>query len=281
MPTEELLYSHITVQDRGRVYKAIERAETMHEGITLKCGFLPVNSEPRVASIHFDTEVDGHGALLKRRYVFQDVTLEHKRELLLAERERWFKTFFENDESIKLMIDPENGRIVDANSAALSFYGYSYEYLCSCHIQDINQLTSSEVAQEMAMARTHKRNYFHFRHQLRSGEVRDVEVYSTPITLKGRELLYSIVHDVTSREEAKRALIESEQRLKTFYQVAREAIIVHRDGVITDMNRSFERMFDVDAAHMAGKPLTTVFVDPDVRELPGSLFSNTEGSPWS
>jgi PAS domain-containing protein len=40
-----------------------------------------------------------------------------------------------------LLIDPaRDGQIVDANLAALSFYGYSHDEMCSKHTWEINSL---------------------------------------------------------------------------------------------------------------------------------------------
>jgi diguanylate cyclase (GGDEF)-like protein/PAS domain S-box-containing protein len=62
-----------------------------------------------------------------------------------------------------------------------------------------------------------KRNYFIFQHRLASGEIRNVEVHSAPIHVRGRELLYSIVHDITTRTQVAEALRESEERYKSLY----------------------------------------------------------------
>ncbi len=41
-----------------------------------------------------------------------------------------YKSFFSDSYSIMLIIDPSNGKIVDANKAASDYYGYSIEELC-------------------------------------------------------------------------------------------------------------------------------------------------------
>jgi two-component sensor histidine kinase len=56
-----------------------------------------------------------------------------------------------------------------------------------------------------------KRNHFDFKHRIADGSIRDVEVYSGPISLKGKSLLYSIIHDVT---RAKQIQAENERLLK-------------------------------------------------------------------
>ena len=47
-----------------------------------------------------------------------------------------------------------------------------------------------------------QRRHFIFRHRLSNGDIRDVEVYSGPLQLRGKQLLYSIVHDITDRKQA-------------------------------------------------------------------------------
>jgi PAS domain S-box-containing protein len=101
-----------------------------------------------------------------------------------------------------LVIDPANGRIIDANAAACKYYGYDLESLKGKTITEINTLTSEQVFEEMARAKAEQRNHFYFYHRLASGEVRPVEVYSGPIMLKGNQLLYSIVHDISERKKA-------------------------------------------------------------------------------
>ncbi|HRH81129.1 MAG TPA: EAL domain-containing protein [Thiobacillaceae bacterium] len=121
---------------------------------------------------------------------------------------------FETNSAIKLIIDPADGRIVDANSAAVSFYGYPRQTLLGMRIDDINTLPEAEVKAEMAPARETQRLHFSFRHRLAGGEMRDVEVYSGPIdTARGR-LLYSIIHDVTEHKQVEQALRESESRFR-------------------------------------------------------------------
>jgi PAS domain S-box-containing protein len=103
---------------------------------------------------------------------------------------------------------------VDANEAAARFYGYTRDELRNLHIQDINQLPPDEVAAEARMAATEKRNYFVFPHRMADGEVRWVEVYSTPVETRGRKLLFSIIHDITDRRQAEAALLESDHRMR-------------------------------------------------------------------
>ncbi len=118
------------------------------------------------------------------------------------ERERLFSALFENNNAIKLILDPVTGRIVDANPAAAEFYGYPRERLLRMSIHDINPAPIEEVRAAMESAKTRKEWYFQVRHRLASGEIRDMEIYSGPVALAGKRLLFSILHDVTERKRA-------------------------------------------------------------------------------
>lgn len=118
-------------------------------------------------------------------------------------------------QAVALLIDPEDGKIVDANKAAASFYGYPRERLQRMFIQDLNRLTPAEVTAEFRHARDEERNYFIFPHRLAGGEVRTVEVYSSPfVTAAGQTLLLSIIHDATDKAVIEEELQRYQNRLQ-------------------------------------------------------------------
>jgi|GEM_PF-1568180 len=67
-----------------------------------------------------------------------------------------YRTMFENNTAMMLLIDPEDGRIVDANPTAASFYGYSRQTLRQMKITQINTLNqeqAQDVLQRMLAAK--------------------------------------------------------------------------------------------------------------------------------
>ena len=129
----------------------------------------------------------------------------------MAEREELFRNLFENNHAVMLIVDPDGGVVVDANPAAVTFYGWPRDTLKRMKMSDINLLSPSEVQVQAAMelARKEERKYFIFQHALADGSICDVEVFSGPIVVEGRSLLYSIIHDITER----RLLEEKNERL--------------------------------------------------------------------
>jgi len=162
------------------------------------------------------------------------------------EREGHYQALFNNHKAIQLLIDPEDGVIVESNKAASEFYGYDAETLRGMHISDINTLSPELIALEMEKARAQKRNQFLFRHRLADGTIRDVEVYSGPIELDGRSLLYSIVFDVTERRKLE-STIEQEQRfLATVINSFGDGMmVINRDYTISMMNDAVSSNIDI------------------------------------
>jgi len=127
--------------------------------------------------------------------IYRDITeLEETRSKYKNIKNR-YQALFENENTVMLIIDPDNGEIVDANPAAEFFYGWSREVLTSMNIRDINILDKEEVKKEMLKAKEKERNYFNFKHKISDGKVKEVEVYSQPIPFAEKDYLYSIIHE--------------------------------------------------------------------------------------
>ncbi|WP_284245760.1 sensor domain-containing diguanylate cyclase [Thalassotalea insulae] len=117
-----------------------------------------------------------------------------------------FLSVFQRHSAIMLMIAPDSGHIVYANEAASAFYGYPVNKLTTLTIQDINMLTPEQVAVERENAERENRRYFIFRHQIASGDIKTVKVYSIPIQLAGKSLLYSVIQDISLQRQLSQEL---------------------------------------------------------------------------
>ncbi len=105
---------------------------------------------------------------------------------------------FERHGSVMLILDAEDGRILDLNQAAAEFYGYPLQRMLTMNIKDVNVLSDDEVQAALEQARLERVNRFRFKHRLASGQIRDVEVNAWPVHIQGVPVLFSIVQDVTS-----------------------------------------------------------------------------------
>jgi len=120
---------------------------------------------------------------------------------------------FDDAASIAFLLDPENGCIVDANIAASTFWGYTREELRGKSISNINISTQEEILAGIVKLRNNQTHHLEWIQKLKSGELRHVDVYSGPLVIQGRTLLYSVLHDITDRKRTEDELWEKEERL--------------------------------------------------------------------
>jgi diguanylate cyclase (GGDEF)-like protein/PAS domain S-box-containing protein len=149
------------------------------------------------------------------RIISRDITERKKAQEKLRESEERYHSIFDYNQAPMFLIDPETARIVDANRAASFYYGYSKDDLLNKKITDINTPDGEDVQKAMANVAAKSHNHFFFSHRLADGSVRPVEVFSGPVQIGGRNLLYSIIHDVSERRAAEEALRQSEEKYRT------------------------------------------------------------------
>ncbi|NWF88071.1 MAG: PAS domain S-box protein [Ignavibacteriaceae bacterium] len=132
----------------------------------------------------------------------------------LKESEARFRSMFRNHNAIMLLVDPNSGKIIDANLAAEKFYGYTISELCQMKISNINLLPEETVEKNLQSVVSNLNSYFNLPHILSSGEVRDVEIFSTPISVAEGTVLFSIIHDITERKKAEDKVQKSQEQLR-------------------------------------------------------------------
>lgn len=146
-----------------------------------------------------------------------DITDYNKVLQRLNESLQTYRSIFENNHAPMMIIDPSDGSIIDANKVATDFYGYTYEEITTMRISEINTLPTRLVRNALKKADEKKKNYFKFKHQLSDGSIKDVEVYSGPISIEGKKLLFSIVHDKTTEYKMEKELIETISKTKELF----------------------------------------------------------------
>lgn len=144
---------------------------------------------------------------------FWDVTLRKQMEDAVRESEERIHLMFEKHDAVMLLVEPTSGQIIDANLAATRYYGYSLAALTSMRMDDILALPPAPIAEERSQALRAGRGYFVFPHRLASGEIRTVEIHSSPVIFRGQTLLFSIIHDITARRQAEDKLLQRTREL--------------------------------------------------------------------
>lgn len=169
--------------------------------------------------------------------ITHDITERKRIENELRESEQRFRSLFENHDAIMLLFDPVSGEIVDVNQAAVHFYGHNRTKMCQMNIREINHLSPDEITEEEALRKKEKRGYFIFPHILANGEIRIVEVHSTPVDIQGRTLFFSIVHDITERTKAKEALKHYRDHLEELVKKRTSTLEIKNSQLMSEISQ--------------------------------------------
>jgi diguanylate cyclase (GGDEF)-like protein/PAS domain S-box-containing protein len=196
---------------------------------------------------------DGSGNTIRMTGMIRDISTQRRTEKELQESEARYDSLFRKNQAAMLMIDPETTAIVDANLGACVFYGYPYEKMLKLKMTDISTLAAEEVKTEMQRVLTEQYNHFYYQHRLANGQIREVEVYSGPLFMRGKQLLYSIIHDITERKRAEEALRQSEEKYRTILEGIEEGYYeVNLAGNFTFFNDSVCRIFGYPREELTG-----------------------------
>ncbi len=182
--------------------------------------------------------------------VARDITHQKIAEEQLIRSEARFRSLFENNHAVMLIINPDDGQIVDANPSAASFYGYSRRQMQHMRINQINILSPEDIKSEMDAALKAERSQFFFKHRLANGSIRDVEVWSGKVELNNKEQLYSIIHDITESNRIAEALSESEERYRSIYENSHDAMILldPESLIFSNPNMAAIKLFGFESA---------------------------------
>ncbi len=247
--TGRSIFEFIHSEDLSRIKNRFEQVkagviEVMEYRLVSKSGDIHwVRSSSHNVSISDDKfEIQG---------IISDITQHKHAEIALQESESLYRTLFSDSEAITLLIDSQTDAIVDANAAAISFYGYPREKLLALGIADINTMSLDEIKAKMQQAVTNQQHRFHFQHRLADGAVRDVMVHSSPMVIAGRQLLYSIITDETRHKRAVEELRKSETLYRSLFENMLNGFAhcrmlfennVPHDFIYLNVNSAFERL---------------------------------------
>lgn len=188
-------------------------------------------------------------ALESNKARIEKMTMEEK----LIESEEKFRAIFDQHSAIKLLIDPENGNILEANNAAAKFYGWSKEELTSKNISQINILSQEEIYQEIEKVKKENKNYFEFKHRKANGDIVDIEAFSKLIITGGKKIIHSIVHDVSDKKIAQKALQQASRNWDITFQAMRNGIaLLDSEQRIIQSNIAFREIVNKSSSEING-----------------------------
>ncbi len=214
-------------------------------------------------------------AALKHRLLLIEKDESSKK---LAKSETRFRNIFHTHSAVKLIIDPIDGAILDANMAAAKFYGWSIDELRSMKIGEINSLPAADVIRNLNLAINNMKSHFAYKHRKADGTIVDVETFTSRVQFDDKVVLHSIIHDVTEKKRA-------EQRLRLLSHAVEQSpaciVITNPEGEIEYVNHAFTRQSGYSLEELRGKDTGVFSSGLDGPELTEQLWATIRsGKNW-
>lgn len=204
-----------------------------------------------------------------------DITERKRIEAELRSSEEKFRSMFAKQDAPMLLIDPDNGAILDVNRSAEKFYGYSADEMETMTIDDINILSKEEIKKEMESALAEERNFFVFKHKMKSGEIKSVEVHSSPFILGNKRVLFSIIFDITKREKAEAELLSASSLNKALLDNSAVGIfLASQERIIIETSKRACVMFGYTSEELIGKSFRLIHVSEESFENFGDQYKH-------
>ena len=166
-----------------------------------------------------------------------------------------------------LVFDPD-GRILEANQAAVKRYGYSKEQLSQISVAElaVPEHRDEEAARLNGLLASTA--IFESSHQRRDGTRLSVEVHSQPITFRGRRVILASLRDITERKRDQRALQEKEHFLERILETEPGTVYVYdlAESRNIYVNRHFFTVFGYsnEQIEAMGSDVLTLFHPDDL-----------------
>jgi PAS domain S-box-containing protein len=156
---------------------------------------------------------DSEGRLLFYDGLIRDITDHKVAEEALRESEANYRLLFSAESDAIVVVDAETMGIVDANEAALSLYGYQRGELLGLKAFDLSAEPEKTAAHIREVALGKPSEVFpgseQRLHKRKNGVTFPAEISSGVYALKNRQMVCTIIRDITERKRMEEALEKS------------------------------------------------------------------------
>ncbi len=182
--------------------------------------------------------------------IFANAFSRKKAEKKLQLSERKFRQLFFNHTAPKLIIDPSSGDIVEVNSSAASFLGWTMEELESMNFIQLNAQYPELVKKSLEHIKTVRQFNTSFQIRLQDNSVKCIEVFCSMIKIKNKDMIHAIFFDVSEKKQLEKMLILFRKAIE---QSPESIIITDRKSNILFVNPMFLQNTGYSAENVLGK----------------------------
>jgi PAS domain S-box-containing protein len=173
--------------------------------------------------------------------------------------ERSYREMFNAASDAIFLHDARTGWILDVNDAMLKMYGCERSDIKGLLPGDLNPLdqaySTGNALEWIRRTLDEGPQTFQWQSRRKDGTRFWAEVSLRASEIGGEGRVLAVVRDITQRRAAEEALRESEQKFRTLFEVAGDAIVLLRGGAYVDCNKKALEMFGATVEDFQQTPL--------------------------
>jgi PAS domain S-box-containing protein len=197
----------------------------------------------------------------------------------LRKSEEKFRNIFHNHSAIKLIVDPETKRIMEANKAALRFYGWNLNEMTKKKITEINTGPPEILEKSIQNILKGKSESIETVHQKADGSIADVEVFPSLVNIEGKTYIHSVIHNITEKKQAEKQL---KLLSRSVEQNPVSIVITNKEGIIEYVNPRFTTITGYTLKEAKGKNPRILNANYHPREFFENLWNTIlSGHDWN
>lgn len=193
--------------------------------------------------------------------------MKNQRQNNLDERIKKYESLIHNSRDAILFVRHRDGKILEANTAALDIYQYTHDELLTKTIFDLRAPeTCDQVMPQMDNAAT-SCLLLEAVHVRKNGERFPVEVNSQGAVIGDEPVIFNIVRDISERKIAEQLLQASENNLRALLNAVTESFfLMNKDGIILAANDTVAKRYRMDMDMLVGSCIYDL-IEPDIARL--------------
>jgi PAS domain S-box-containing protein len=188
----------------------------------------------------------------------QDITDRKNAEQGIRESEARFKALFEQaNDAIFLM---EGDRFIDCNKRTEIIFGVNREEIIGKNPFDFSPAVQANGkksiiagAKYLKAALSGTPQVFEWIHLHKDGTPFDADISLNRMEINGKPYIQALVRDISDRKQAEKAIRESENRFRSIFEQANDAIFILDENIMVDCNHQTELLFGWNRNEFLGK----------------------------
>lgn len=194
-----------------------------------------------------------------------EIAYRKQAEITLREREAYYSDMFERNQAIKIIIEYETGIVVDANSAACAFYGYTKDEIKTLNIRDF-YLHDQGFLPFLRGKIDESGSFFHNSMlKLHNNIEKYVTINASLVVHKAKKFIFCVISDITAQKAIETELLESENKFASIFNTITDALFLVdiATNIIVLVNPSACKLYKMDEAQLLSMKYSGLYCDED------------------